>query len=794
MKNYLVLTAFCIFSNFMTCLAQNVVVKGIVLDATNNEPLGFASVALINSDSVVVTGCMSDVDGHFEINAQRGTYIIKVSFIGYKEVVQTSHLTENTVDVGTISLHEDATMLQAVEVRGHLPKTVLKGDAVVTNIEGTILEHTGNANDVLAKVPGMIDNNGKLEVIGRGTPVYYINGRKITDDSELRNLMSEDINSVDVVSNPGALYGGDVRCIVRIKTVKRQGEGFSYALTSQAKKYTTCRYFDPSWTVLDINYRTGGWDFFGKFVYWAQHNFQLSDVFGSTYLVNDGVPFSHIQDGTINAKNYQGGLQYVGGINWQINPNQSLGIKLDYANNLFGNEKMITDNDVIVNGVLDDHLTALNDVDNSDSYQFTSNIYYDGTFNKLNINFNADFMQASITNKTDITEASWHESSNLSSRASADVKMGAAKLVISYPVWKGSLQVGSEETYFEGSQQYKITKEDIPSADSRDRENTIAAFAQYSLLLPFGQFGAGLRYEHVNFSYYDDENSANNIKRRQDDWFPSLNFSTKINQVGISLGYTGKTHRPSLNNYTNELTYINRYTYQTGNPLIKSSQERTVSLNANWKWITLSSAFESAENSITQWASPYNDKGIVILRSYNLDDTYNNFSIYLNASPTLGVWNPRYTVAYSKPHLRLKVTDQREPSGERIIKRNTPMYMIQANNAFQLKHNWLFEVNYQYISTMSEQIASITKEIHEIDLSVQKSFLKDNALTLKLSWIDVLATNAVHHYEVDYGAYFIRQTNDRRNPGIFLRASYRFNSAQSKYKGTGAGQSVKERM
>ena len=50
----------------------------------------------------------------------------------------------------------------------------------------------------------MIANGDGLEVLGRGAPVYYINGRKITDNSELRNLMSEDIKSVDVVSNPGA--------------------------------------------------------------------------------------------------------------------------------------------------------------------------------------------------------------------------------------------------------------------------------------------------------------------------------------------------------------------------------------------------------------------------------------------------------------------------------------------------------------------------------------------------------------------------------------------------------------
>ena len=131
----------------------------------------------------------------------------------------------------------EAGMLNEIVVSKTRPKTKLLGDAVVTTVAGSILEHAGNSLEVLAKVPGMISKNGNLEVIGRGTPIYYINGRKVTDDSELRNLMSEDIKSIDVVSNPGAEYGGEVRCVVRVRTVKRQGDGFSYALTSQALQH-----------------------------------------------------------------------------------------------------------------------------------------------------------------------------------------------------------------------------------------------------------------------------------------------------------------------------------------------------------------------------------------------------------------------------------------------------------------------------------------------------------------------------------------------------------------------------
>ena len=64
----------------------------------------------------------------------------------------------------------EASLLNEIVVSKTRPKTKLLGDAVVTTVAGSILEHAGNSLEVLAKVPDMISKNGNLEVIGRGTP------------------------------------------------------------------------------------------------------------------------------------------------------------------------------------------------------------------------------------------------------------------------------------------------------------------------------------------------------------------------------------------------------------------------------------------------------------------------------------------------------------------------------------------------------------------------------------------------------------------------------------------------
>lgn len=775
------------------CNAQNLTeLKGVVMNAALDEPLEFASVALIRNDSII-TGAMADENGVFNMSATKGRYVLQASFLGFKDVVMPLELKGASVDAGTLRLEEDANILNEVVIRETLPKTEIKGDAVITSIEGSILEHAGNSLDVLGKVPGMINRNGTLEVLGRGEPEYYINGRKVTDNSELRNLMSEDVKSIEVVSNPGALYGGDVRCVVRIRTVKRQGEGFSFALTSQAKKYTTCKDFDPSWTVLDLNYRKGGFDLFGKIVYWSNHGYQISDIRGGTRTLKDGQLLSQIQDGTLSYISEQGGIQHIIGANWQINDKHSMGLKIDKSTSGYMNQNLVIDNDFVVNGIVEDHVYSVNRTRTPESYQWNGNLYYDGNAGKMNINFNADFMIGRGHNETEINETSWTGPVSMKSIALADGNMYAAKLVLSYPVWKGLLQFGSEETYFTGLQKYSINKSDIPAADGENTENTIAGFAQYSLTLPFGQLSAGLRYEHVNFRYDDNINDDSDMSRQHDDWFPSVSFSTQLGEVGMSLSYTGKTLRPRLQYLTNEITYNNRYTYQSGDPRLRSEAQRTLTLSAAWKWLAFSSSYERVDNNITQWASPFNDNGVVMLRYANMSDICRNLNFYLTASPTFGVWNPRYTIGLDKPFLKLHVSDPSETAGERVINRDKPMFFVQTNNAFQFRHSWLVEVNFQYMSRMSQNIADITRPLNSLDLSVQKSFLKDDALTLRLSWNDIL-NGMIEYIDVDYGCYSFFQSNDHRNPGIVLRASYRFNSANSKYKGTGAGQSVKDRM
>ena len=789
MKRIIFMAALLLVASAAVCFGQNeTAIKGRIIDKNSSEPIGFATVAVLHADSTVVNGTMAEEDGSFELKAANGPAILKVTLVGYKDIDKEITVSGQVLNVGDLALEEDQLTLEGAVVQAQLPRTELKGDAVVTNISGSVLEHAGNAQDLMAKIPGMIKHGGKLEVIGRGVPVYYINGRRVLDPDELRSLMSEEVRSIEVVNNPGAAYGGEIKSVVRIRTVRRQGEGFSFALTSEARKYLTTKDFDPSWTVLDLNYRKGSIDFIGKLTYWDNHGYEYADLWEGAYVSGK----FYEQKGTMDIRQHAGGTQALFGINWQINENHSVGFQVQNKAQLFGNYKESVEEDVFMNSQIIDHLASANDCNMLKSGGWLGNVYYSGKADKLEIEFNTDFQTNDESNRTVIKEFSQLEPRNIKSDVDNSSAMFASKLVFKYPFGEGQFQAGMEETYAKTWQQHNIDFAEIAFSESEIKENTVAGFAEYSLPLKFGQFSAGVRYEHVDF-IYNDIAGANDLNRKQDSWFPSASFSTKIGKVGISASVSGKTLRPGFWKLSNEMQYHSRFTYQTGNPTLKNEKYIDASLNANWNWLTFSTTYENIKDAIEQVGYPYNDEGVTMLKYSNLNCPINIFSAYLVAAPTKGCWSPQYTLGIRKQHLDLKVNDIREPSGVRTVGYNKPMFVVHLNNSFRFKKSWQLSADYQFQSRMSYGAAEVRANMNLLEFSAQKSFLKDDALTVKLSAYDVLNCT-IDDVFVDYGQFIITQTSDHKNPAIILRASYHFNTARNKYKGTGAGDSVKNRF
>ena len=240
----------------MVSMAKTPDVGGLVVDE-KGEPMPFVNVVLLSlPDSAFVQGAMTDEQGQFHILTQKNGALLKVSCIGY----QTQYL--SVAEGLTIQMKEDALLLGEVVVKSQLPKTRVKGEAMRTTVEGTILEKAGSVADALTRVPSLeAKRDGAVTVLGRGEAEVYINGRKVQDVSELSRLRSDQIQHIDVIQNPGARYAASTKAVVRITLKKAQGDGFSF----QDNLTGMYQYGHTITNNLDVNYRTGGLDITASF-------------------------------------------------------------------------------------------------------------------------------------------------------------------------------------------------------------------------------------------------------------------------------------------------------------------------------------------------------------------------------------------------------------------------------------------------------------------------------------------------------------------------------------------------
>lgn len=769
--------------------------KGKVVDE-KGEPVAYANVAVLSrADSTMVCGAVTEEDGTFIIVTTETDGIMMVAMLGYQTVYFTP------VDGMVITLHDDAAMLAAASVQAIMPKTKLTGEGLQTNVHGSVLENVGTAEDVLAKTPGLIKGqDGKLEVVGKGSPLVYINGRRMTDATELSRLQSNEIQSVEVISNPGAQYDATVRAVVRIKTVRRQGEGFGLNLNaSDEQSFHWAKGNDP-FGAMNVNYRTGGVDIFGGVNYARntarQESYLEKSTFGKT---KTGEDWLFEDKGTLLAENRNSSLYGNAGVNWQIADNHFLGGKVEWGRPMEFHVYTEVNDNVYENGTLVDKLHTESDDTKGEwtPYNLGANVYYNGLVGgKLGIDVNLDYYGTQDSNKSVSMEHSemTHDAAIQSGNTNSS-RLYAGKAVLSYPIWMGQLQVGTEETFSRRKDNYSVDGIPVPASKATVKEDNIAGFATYGAYVPkVGQISAGVRYEYVHYTYEDAMSLESKIERKYSNWFPSVSYANAFGPVQLMLNYSIKTNRPNYALLSSAIRYNSRYIWQSGNAELQPSIMNNVSLAAVYKWATVMVNYMRMDQAMMTWSAPYNDEGVVLVKPRNIEEPYRSMAAYVSLTPTIGLWNLNYTFGIQPQWLSITVDDPRAAGGKRVTSFNgKPIFFAQLFNTFTIKGGWQLELGGVVNSKGYTQNLYLKKPYVDVSAAVQKTLLKDGSLILRLEASD-LAGLAHYDVDTDFGNHTIMQTNKMDTQRIKFSIRYSFNSAQSKYRGTGAGADEKARM
>ena len=775
--------------------AQTREISGKVVDADGAD-LQFVNVVLLSlPDSSIVTGTMTDEQGLFKMTADLNRGVVQLSNLGYK----TMHLTVDEVDGQVVHLVEDNAVLAEVVVKGILPKTKLTGNSMITTIQGTVLSNSGTAHEILSKVPGMTQRDDELEVIGKGKPVFYINGRKVQEKDELKSLHSSEIQNVEVITNPGALYDATVSAVVRIRTVKRQGEGFGFDIAVGDNQDLVYGYNDPS-TTLNMKYRYKSIDVFGMVNYYDMNTAHISEPVQTSWFANNGQLININQKSTFFNHHENHNLNANLGLNWQISQNHSVGVRVETRNNFNHVSDHRIDNRVDFRNLAD---PSADYVDESVTegiefmsmpYYWTGNAYYNGQVGKLNIDFNADF----VTQKNGCLA----ENSETGTRVEAQIRhesentsdLLATKLVFSYPVWKGQLQAGTEMSFVDRTNSFTMTGYPLPSTDSDVKERNYAGFVNYAFSLDgFGNLSAGLRYEHVGFDYVDILNPDQSLTRYTDDLFPSISWSNQFGKFRTSLAYSAKVARPSYDRLNESINYMNSFSLEQGNPKLKNESIYEVSATVGYQWLNFFVAYERRDNTFTQGAFQYNDQGVVVIRQMNLDDPLRNIAAFLSAAPTFGCYSPNWSLGVQRYFYTQVLSDPSHPDGQRTLSAKKPVFFMDFNNAFRFKNSWQIEANLNVMTKGDMQQFAFMRDTYNLGLVVQKCWLKNDALCLRATLSDVLQMRATEVF-LDNGYFQLHQTSKPNYHRLNVTLRYTFNSSNNKYKGSGAGVEAQNRM
>lgn len=305
--------------------AQDISIRGKVIEAETSEPLEFANIALLSvGDSALITGAMSELDGTFTFTTSPGDYILRVGFIGFESRFKNISLGDkDKVNVGNVRLRKDAQNLEEVVVEGVTSMFESDIDKRRYNVENSIVAEGATASELLSTLPSIqMDDEGSISMRGSGNILIYINGRPSNlsgDDAEsvLAQFPANSIKTVELITNPSSRYdaagvGGIINIILK-KNEKTGLNGQVNASIGTRDKYNAG---------LNMNYGTEKANYYMSYNFQDRRRFRESESFRESNLT--GV--SPILDQDAFQLNRDVNHLIRGGIDWNLTENQTFGV------------------------------------------------------------------------------------------------------------------------------------------------------------------------------------------------------------------------------------------------------------------------------------------------------------------------------------------------------------------------------------------------------------------------------------------------------------------------------------
>ena len=718
-------------------------ISGKVIDKKTNEPLPYVNIVVKENNKVVTGGITSD-KGIFQIkNLALKEYVVEIQFIGYKTILKSVKLTENSdVNLNTIAIEEDAIQLKGVEIVSERSTIEQKIDRKVINVGKDLTTAGATASEIMNNIPSVnVDQDGKISLRGNENVRVLVDGRpsNIEASQLLKQIPSTSIKKIELSTNPSAKYNPEgMSGIINIVLHKNANDGFNASINTGLTFAKTPKINSST----NLNYKTGKVNFFATY----GNNFGKKFNEGSILRLDDQ------SNQLFDIKNDDKSHLFKIGMDYYINDKNTLSVYTN-QNKLIGDGKVDVS---ILNPDATKNLTQYskydgNNLDGTYNLAFKHLTKKEGETLDLEINhsiysgdqlanFRTTFNNPSIPTSAysdDISEKRENSTINLD--------------YVNPLNEKSKLEMGAETRIVRTQNNYTTNNSSL-SNSNYDYDLDI-----HSAYVTFGQKFKKIGYQlGARFESYKANAKLNNVTAFKDDYitlYPSASMTYSLSEKDqFQMSYSRRVDRPSLGQTKPIREFSTPRVTSIGNPELQPQFTNSVELNytktVSKGSITTGVFVRTINNEINRvlYPDPQNqDKQIMSYDNFDTNTAY-GFEASLNYKIN-SWWDIQPAVDFSSITQKglVSMFNTTTNSFDFVTKEvNASAFNARFNSNFKATKSLRFLLFGFYRSGV-DGVQFNGKEMYKIDAGGRYSFLKDKA-TLSVRFNDIFDTMKAGFY------------------------------------------------
>ncbi len=599
--------------------------SGRVVDQRTGQPIAYTTISLLQTDSTLVTGAITNDEGEYTLTlVPVGTYILSASFVGYRTVYQ--NVTKNAKSVINFSLSEETELLNEVEIKAKKPLIERQMDKLIMNVSASPFALGSNGKDVLSKAPGVrIDTDGNITVNGKSVEVYIDGRPSYLSGEQLKGLLQgtsgSTIEKIEIITNPSAKYDASGQGgIINIKLKRNMMQGFNGMLAANyGGMYfkQPHRYFQNDYVNLSLNYRSAN-------TYTSASLTQVYANQGVAFQSYSEQPMGEEQMRQVANLDYNVDFQYYMARvthDWYIDSVNTFGLILNVPVMSFGTKATSPASEPTYTQVGQTYLCQTMTEGGAKNYspQHSANVNFTHVFadscsQELTANF--DYNRFNSTNRNFQQNKDIEAVPAFASLPALDintyqvVNIYSAKLDFQSGFLKnGFVETGAKwalsntdnlmntDSTFMGGQTSRTTNAFVYN------EHVAALYA--SVAWRFNEhwnIKGGLRGEYTYGLGDWKQEGIDNYKNSRIDFFPTAFIGyNPTEDWHLSASYTRRIKRPSYWQLNPFRSYYSNHAFQEGNPELQPEFNNQVDLSFGWsQYVTLAGNFAHTQEMMHQ--------------------------------------------------------------------------------------------------------------------------------------------------------------------------------------------------